>query len=41
LRAALKDLQKAHVMASQQNQQKVLAEIDSAINELGRALGVK
>jgi hypothetical protein len=41
LRAALKDLQKAHVMATQQNQLKVLAQVDKAIDELGRALGVK
>jgi hypothetical protein len=41
LRAAVKDLQKAHVMATQQNQPKVLAQVDKAIDELGRALGVK
>jgi hypothetical protein len=41
LRQALRNLQKAHTMATVNGQKEVLAEIDKAIDDLGRALGVK
>jgi len=41
LREALRNLQKAHTMATANGQKEVLTQIDKAIDDLGRALGVK